>query len=84
MAYEARIERDSVNVATGQRITTFVVTYPRFVHSELLTHRVFSRNSASSRAIPFAKLRQRVQLSRRVDSVQRANRRDLTHRKARA
>lgn len=28
------------------------ITYPRIVHQELLTHRAFSRNSASSRAIP--------------------------------
>jgi len=40
----------------GDRITTYVLTYPRFIHSELMTHRVFSRNSASSRAIPFYKM----------------------------
>jgi len=40
----------------GDRITTYVLTYPRFIHSELMTHRVFSRNSASSRAIPFQKM----------------------------
>jgi hypothetical protein len=33
-------------------IATIVATYPRFIHAELLTHRVFSRNSSSSRAIP--------------------------------
>lgn len=33
-------------------IITWELTYPRFIHSELMTHRVFSRNSASSRAIP--------------------------------
>jgi thymidylate synthase ThyX len=30
--------------------------YPRFVHSELMTHRVFSRNAASSRAIPIKRM----------------------------
>ena len=40
----------------GSRITTFMLTYPRMIHSELMTHRVFSRNSASSRAIPFEKM----------------------------
>ena len=40
----------------GYRITTFLLTYPRFIHAELMTHRVFSRNSASSRAIPFEKI----------------------------
>lgn len=59
MAYEVRILADSVN-PVGQRLTTFEVTYPRFIHQELLTHRMLSRNSASSRAIPSEKLIQRV------------------------
>lgn len=36
----------------GKTITTMELTYPRFIHAELMTHRVFSRNAASSRAIP--------------------------------
>lgn len=52
---QARIEADTVSPA-GSRITTFVLTYPRFIHSELMTHRVFSRNAASSRAIPFDRM----------------------------
>lgn len=51
MAYECRIERDSIN-PYEVRLTTFVVTFPRIVLAEFNTHRVFSRNSASSRAIP--------------------------------
>lgn len=42
---------DSVS-PKGDRVTTFILEYPRFIHSELMTHRVFSRNCASSRAIP--------------------------------
>lgn len=38
------------------RVTTFELEYPRYIHSELGTHRVFSRNSASSRAIPIEKM----------------------------
>lgn len=38
------------------RVTTFELEYPRFIHSELKTHRVFSSNSASSRAIPIEKM----------------------------
>lgn len=57
--YEAKIIADSINLC-GNRITTFELTYPRFVHAELMTHRLFSRNSASSRAIPTKKLVQRV------------------------
>lgn len=30
--------------------------YPRFIHSEVMTHRVFSRNASSSRAIPVMRL----------------------------
>ena len=30
--------------------------YPRFIHAELMTHRVFSRNSSSSRAVPIKKM----------------------------
>ena len=51
----AAIVADSIN-QQGNRITTFLLTYPRFIHSELMTHRMFSRNSASSRAIPFEKM----------------------------
>lgn len=40
----------------GERITTLSLAYPRFIHSEFLTHRAFSRNSASSRAIPIEKM----------------------------
>ena len=51
----AEIVADSIS-PQGHRITSFVLTYPRFIHSELMTHRLFSRNSASSRAIPFEKM----------------------------
>jgi hypothetical protein len=47
----ANIIADSVN-PDGNRITTFLLKYPRFIHSEVMTHRALSRNSASSRAIP--------------------------------
>ena len=36
----------------GDRLTTMELKYPRFIHSEFMTHRVFSRNASSSRAIP--------------------------------
>jgi thymidylate synthase ThyX len=45
---------------SGMRLTTFVLTYPRFIHSEFMTHRVFSRNASSSRAIPVKKQIQEV------------------------
>jgi hypothetical protein len=39
----------------GKDIITWVLSYPRYIHAELMTHRVFSKNSASSRAIPIEK-----------------------------
>lgn len=36
----------------NKRITTFQLRYWRPIHSELMTHRVFSRNAGSSRARP--------------------------------
>lgn len=56
----AEVIADSINTH-GDRITTFLLTYPRFIHAELMTHRVFSRNSASSRAIPFEKMLKMVE-----------------------
>jgi thymidylate synthase ThyX len=55
MAFSARILLDSRS-PSGARLTTLEVRYPRFIHSEMMTHRVFSRNAASSRAIPIKKM----------------------------
>ena len=51
----AKIIADSIS-PSGKRITTFELEYPRMVHSEFLTHRMLSRNAASSRAIPTSKM----------------------------
>jgi thymidylate synthase ThyX len=55
VAYAAKIIADSISEA-GDRLTTFEVTYPRPIHSEMMTHRNFSRNAGSSRAIPVEKM----------------------------
>lgn len=57
---KAEIIADSI-CPRGHRLTTFVLTFPRFILAELNTHRLFSRNSASSRAIPFEKMVKMVQ-----------------------
>lgn len=44
----------------GARITTFQLRYPRFIHSQIMTHRVFSRNARSSRAVPVRKIIEEV------------------------
>ena len=59
MSYAAKILADSVS-PDGFRLTTFEVTFPRIVLAEFNTHRVFSRNSASSRAIPVEKMLRRI------------------------
>lgn len=55
----AKVIADSISPA-DVRITTFELEYPRIIHSELMTHRVFSRNAMSSRAIPIATMIQQV------------------------
>ena len=51
---------DSINTANGSRLTTWILEYPRMVHAEFMTHRMFSKNAASSRAIPIEKMIQQV------------------------
>lgn len=55
MIYSAKIIEDSISTG-GHRLTTMQLTYPRYIHAEFMTHRVFSRNASSSRAIPTPKL----------------------------
>lgn len=52
---QARIILDSLHPDNVTRLTTMEVTIHRFVLAEFNTHRAFSRNSASSRAIPLTK-----------------------------
>ena len=51
----ATIVADSLG-PNGDRITSILVTFPRFILAELNTHRMLSKNSASSRAIPLNKV----------------------------
>lgn len=55
MTITAQIIADSIS-PEGIRLTTLQLRYPRFIHSEFLTHRTFSRNASSSRAIPVARM----------------------------
>lgn len=41
-------------------LITLQCRYPRFIHAEFMTHRVFSRNASSSRAIPIERMIQDV------------------------
>lgn len=51
----AKVVADSIT-QDGDRITTMVITFPRMILAEFNTHRVFSKNTSSSRAIPFGKM----------------------------
>ena len=56
MSFSAKVILDSINPHNGIRLITSELTYPRFIHAEFMTHRMFSRNAASSRAIPTKKM----------------------------
>lgn len=60
MTYAARIVLDSIG-PNGARLTTLEVTHPRMVHADFMTHRMFSRNASSSRAIPVDKLLAKIE-----------------------
>lgn len=45
----------------GQMIVTWELEYQRFIHGEFMTHRLFSRNAASSRAIPVSTIIKQVE-----------------------
>lgn len=57
--FSAKILADSIS-EDGARLTTFELTFPRVILAEWNTHRMISRNAASSRAIPTEKLIQRI------------------------
>lgn len=54
-----KVVADSINEA-GNRITSMECTYFRMIHSEVMTHRAFARNAASSRAIPVEVMLKRI------------------------
>lgn len=59
MTISAKVIEHSVN-DTGKELVTFQLMYPRFIHAEFMTHRVFSRNASSSRAVPVTKMIEQV------------------------
>ena len=64
MPYSVEVIADSVPAGklfqSTPRLTTLAITLPRIVLAELNTHRMFSRNSASSRAIPIQRMIDKV------------------------
>lgn len=56
---QAKVVADSIS-PSGVRLITIEGTYHRYIHGEVMTHRVFSRNAASSRAIPVKRMLKQV------------------------
>lgn len=55
MPITAKVVADSVTRG-GERLISWELRYPRFIHAEFMTHRAFSRNASSSRAIPASRM----------------------------
>ena len=55
----AKVLADSIS-PQGVRLLTFEISYPRIVHAELMTHCMLAKNAASSRAIPFEKMKEQL------------------------
>lgn len=55
MSIEAKVIEWSIG-PEGQELITMQLKYQRFIHAEFMTHRMFSRNASSSRAIPVNKM----------------------------
>ena len=51
---------DSIN-DSGYRLTTFECTYARYIHAQVLTHRMIAKNSSSSRAIKTKNMRKKLE-----------------------
>lgn len=59
MTIKATVICDSIS-PEGIRMTTMEIEYPRFILAELNTHRMLSKNSASSRAIPIKAMHEHI------------------------
>ena len=57
---KAKIVADSLS-PQGDRLTSVLCTFPRIILAEVNTHRMLSKNTSSSRAIPFEKMVEAVQ-----------------------
>ncbi len=59
MTVTAKVIADSVS-EFSPRLLTLELEYPRFIHAEVMTHRTFSRNASSSRAIPTRRMHRNI------------------------
>jgi thymidylate synthase ThyX len=54
--FKATVVAGSQHPEKSKPLFTMVLEYPRFIHAEFMTHRHFSRNAMSSRAVPVSKV----------------------------
>ena len=52
----ATVIADSIRGDLTGRVTTFLLRYPRFIHPQMMTHRMSARNAQSSRAVPVQRM----------------------------
>jgi hypothetical protein len=57
---KAEVVADSLS-PQGDRLISLLITFPRIILAEVNTHRMLSKNTSSSRAIPFEKMVEAVQ-----------------------
>src|SRR5688572_13637864 len=77
MAHSVKILLDSAT-KKGHRLTTYEVVMPRIILSEWNTHRMFTRSSASSRAVPVKKMIDRVMEDPYIPSTWGKNQRGMS------
>lgn len=76
MTISAKVIADSVGTFSP-RLTTLELEYPRFIHAEVMTHRVFSRNASSSRAIPTNRMHRMIEENPALPASFRMNERGM-------
>jgi len=76
MAYGCKILADSMN-PDGNRLISLEVNMPKFLVAQYNTHRAFSRNSASSRAVPVSRMIERVKEDPFIPDVWGSNKRGM-------
>jgi len=69
---DAKIALHSIG-PNGVELLTWILIYPRFIHAEFMTHRDFSRNASSSRAIPVKKSIEQIERNMAIPLVFRKN-----------
>lgn len=60
MTCEVEVIKAAVSGGTEHRLASLRLRYWRAIHAELMTHRVFSRNAGSSRAIPVKRMLKQI------------------------